>query len=1035
MIPLTSTQPFEQQIEREFCQGSAISRDLFKATVELVNDTEALSGGEVRYPIHEALNWNVSRFGHQARESLQAAIFLNEDGYPWQVKLSKPRFNQKKGKKQKYEYRRGGEVRAFLPKVPLSIRRKIAKRYGITDPSFAPNRHHRKRGIKLAPFWEWIEQHPEIPIIWTEGGKKALCLLSLGYVAIALTGINGGYRSKDTLGIPCSPYLIPDVARFAQPERQHTLAFDQDIQQATRYRVERALCRFGRLLEASGGTVKVTTWKPDQGKGVDDLIVQGGSAAWESAYSEALPLQHWQIWQRLDNRLTWKPSLKVKTHDLSTLDISQLPQSGIVAIFAPKATGKTKLTVRMVQGQDKVLSLAHRIALCRNTCERLGLSYRGDLDKTPDGRFITGSAYTLRVGACVDALLAINPQHFDGCDLVIDEAVQVVQHLLTSSTCAQDGKRPALLARFHDLIRIARRVILADADLDNNTLGYFKDLRGDSAPVFLIRNDYQTKPYPVRFIQAKGHEAVISDLMDDLHRLEPGKTLFVATDNKGVTKKITRLIANSFQGKRVLVINSDTSGSEAEREFIQNPDKVLERGDYDLIIVSPSLGTGVSIECQGIISKVYGIFTGVSSNDADISQALIRVREPVERVVWVAKRGRNYSKVGRSTNPLALKTALMEQTSVSVSLIRSGLKEDTIALVQNYDWQSDPHLNLYCKLAAAQNFSMLHLRDAVLVRLRYEGQQVTIEDREYDPAVWFLYRQAATEQKRTDAELLVKADIVNYAQVEALKQKESRSPEEEQAIARFHLCDFYGMAPNTLAPEFALWDDGGRRRGEVLNLEALLYPGAVIDATVRGLEKQASWNQSLCPWDIPGTALRAEIWKLLGLADFIDPNREWTAADCKAVADLARQHWKQVQSVLHFTASPKMSDVQIVHQLLSQLGLKVIFRWKGTYGKGKHKVYRLDPVHWQSLAEILERRQERRVRLAEYSTSKGSPLPLDNKKQTGDPSLEPPEELEQWLSPESMADVRLMWARANTPDLREAVRQLVPPEVLERAIA
>ncbi len=1006
--------PFETRIEQEFCQGSAISPALFRASVEIVNDTEVLPGGDVRYPIHEALNWHITRFGRQARANLQAAILLNEDGSPWQVKLSHPRIDRQKGEPNKYEAPAGNGSRAFLPAIDEETRQDIASRYGCEVP---PSNQS---------FWAWLEEHPEISIIWTEGGKKALCLLSLGYVAIALYGVYGGYRADGS--------LIPDVARFAQPGRRQVLAFDQDAKEKTRRKVERALMKFGRLLEASGGQVAIASWDGQEGKGVDDLVVNAGAAAWEASHSNALPLQHWQIWQRLNHRLTWNPSIKVSTHDLSTLTPDRLPASGIVAVSSGKGTGKTKLAARLVEGQEKALSLNHRIALSRNICERLKLDYRGDLDKTADGRFITGSAYTLRVGTCVDALLAINPQHFAGCDLVIDEAVQVIRHLLTSSTCAQDGKRPALLSRFHELIRTARRVILADADLDNGTLHYFKELRGDDAPVFLVRNDHQSKPYPVRFVRANDFETVVTDLIDDLHQLEQGKTLFVATDNKRVTKAIARLVSNSFQEKRVLVINAETSGGEAEREFIQSPDAVLQRGDYDLIVASPSLATGVSIECQGIIKRVYGIFTGVSSTDADIAQSLARVREPVERVVWVANRGRNYSKVGRSTNPLALKTALMQQTSVNVSLIRSSLKEDTIAAVEQFDWQSDPHLNLYCKLAAEQNFSMLHLRDAVLVRLKHEGHQVTIEDREYDPVARFLYRQAATEQKRIDAEAITNAKVLTYLEAKLLEQQESRSPEDEKVLHRFYLCEFYSIDPDSLTPEFVLWDAEGRRRGELLNLEGLLYPESAIDSTAKALEKQAGWNQGVCPWDISGAALRRELRQRLGLDKFLDTEREWTAEDVGEVAAIARQHSQLVQTVLHFTPSEKLSDVQIVHQLLSQLGVKVDYRWKGT-GSGKHRVYFLNAQVWQNLTDILERRQQRRIEIEQRQTEKGSPLPLVSRNLTGDPTPTTTESLEKWLSSESLNDVRQRWREADTVEAREALRKMVPPEVLEKAIA
>ncbi len=995
--------PFSQRIEQEFCQGSAIGPDLFQSAIRLIEDTG-------RWETHEAIGFEVSRFWQtrQPHDFGILAALQNEDGSLWQVKPEHP-LTDSKGKIQKYQTPKGNGARAFLPTIPDRVRQAIAQRYQCEIPADGS-------------FWAWLEQHSEIEIIWTEGGKKALALLSQGYVAISLYGVNGGYRKlpDDTRE------LIPDVGRFAQPGRVHVLAFDQDEHLKTRHKVNAALSRFGGLLERSGGLVKVATWDRHQGKGVDDLIVNGGAAAWDCTYAEALALKHWQIAQRLNSRLPGTPSIQVSTHDLSTLTTDQIPATGIIAIAAPKGTGKTKLIGQLVQGADKVLCANHRIALGRNLCDRLGIDYRGDLDKTPDGRFIAGTAYTLRVGTCVDALLAFDPAQFEDCDLIVDEAVQVVRHLLTSETCKQ--LRPALLARFARLVQTARRVILADADLDKATLHYFQDLRGDRAPICLIRNDYQAAGYPVRLVQTHSFESVVSDLLDDLHHQPLGQATFVTTDNKRTTQAIARLVANSCPDKRVLVINSETSGGEAEREFIQNPDAVLRRGEYDLVIASPSLATGVSIEAQGIISKVYGIFTGVSSTDADILQALARVREPVPRVVWVANRGRNWNRVSRSTNPLQVKESLMQRTTAIAGLIGA---------IDNIDYQNDPHLNLWCRIAADQNWAMQNLRDAVLMRLKLEGHQVTLEDREYDPVARFLYQQAATQQKRQAAEAIANADSLNYAEVKFLEQKEHRTPAEQQAIQRFYLCDFYAIDPESLTPEFVLWDADGRRRGELLNLESMLYENVAVDRTVRALEKQLGWNQGVCPWDISGAALRAELRRNLGLDQYLDPEREWTGEDNAAIAALARGHFKVIQDVLHFSPSDKLSDTQIAHQLLSQLGLKVISRWQGT-GKHKHRVYRLEAARWELLTAILERRAARRSRLQSQASEPGSPLPLIFKNQTGDPKTETrqiPTEEAGWRNPDSLADVRDWWAQADTDEIRAEIRRMVPPDVLALAIA
>ena len=64
-------------------------------------------------------------------------------------------------------------------------------------------------------FWKWIIDL-QLPIVICEGVKKAATLLTYGYPAIALPGINSGYRvSKDLHGNMLDRYLIPELVKFA----------------------------------------------------------------------------------------------------------------------------------------------------------------------------------------------------------------------------------------------------------------------------------------------------------------------------------------------------------------------------------------------------------------------------------------------------------------------------------------------------------------------------------------------------------------------------------------------------------------------------------------------------------------------------------------------------------------------------------------------------------------------------------------------------------------------------------------------------
>jgi hypothetical protein len=1020
---------FHQQMQRECCEGSAIAPSLTQSAVTLVSDLELLLGGDVNYPIHEALGWQRSRFPHQAHTTQYAALFQNEDGSTWQAKLARPLWDKKKGKSRKYETPVGQGARAFLPAVTLEIWVSVAQRFGVTHAlptwvqtavargqstlksglrGFSPQRFVQAEPngssllganseltlshdslfptpIETPSFWNWVQQIPQINLVLTEGGKKALSLLTQGYVALALYGVDGGCLVYDRIAgekiRKLKPELIADLQRFATPGRRMTLAFDQDENAATRHRVNAALGRLGGLLCAAGCNVRIAQWNGKHGKGVDDLIVNGGAQAWDAALAQSLPVEEWFIWNQLERKLTWKPSLRVHTPHLTQLHLPSIPQTGIVALQSAKGTEKTKLMVALTQDSPKLLAITNLISLARNLAERLldregrAAHYRGDLDRAK-GSYISPSGYATRLTTCLPSLLVIDPEQFRGCDLVLDEAVQLVRCLIQSSICNQDGKRPALLARLEELLKAAGRVILADADLDDATLRYLRKLRGDETPVFLIRNDYTPVGYSALVYEAPDRSAIVADLIEDIEGLAPGKMIWVATDSKALAKTLEQLITELTRQK-VFNINSDTSGGEFEQAFMKAPDAFiphLQQAGVKVILCTPSVATGLSAEIQGVFHRVYGLFMGVSLNDADMAQILVRLREPVERRVWCAPTGRNFAQVSQATTIKQFRHDLERRTTTTVRLIRSSLRPDVVdptAGLDGYAWSENPHVEVYSQMSVDQNRSMGHLRAALTVRLKHEGNRVTVVKRPANHGIKERLKGARAIVRVQSAQSLVAAEVLGYADVLILQQKAEKSPltpAEHQAMARFWLADFYGLSPQALTTEEVLWDGEGKRRAEIIELEALLHPELAMERTLKGLETQSTWNQGNTPWDLSGAALRLAARQRLGLLAFLEwaaAGNEWVGDDdaIASRADLARQCGGDIKLALRFSIRPGMSNIQIVHQLLSQVGIK--FSKRSVREQGKHQwCYRLDIAQWEKLAAILQRRTERRQRLA-----------------------------------------------------------------------
>jgi hypothetical protein len=140
----------------------------------------------------------------------------------------------------------------------------------------------------------------------------------------------------------------------------------------------------------------------------------------------------------------------------------------------------------------------------------------------------------------------------------------------------------------------------------------------------------------------------------------------------------------------------------------------------------------------------------------------------------------------------------------------------------------------------------------------------------------------------------------------------------------------------------------------------------------------------------------------------------------------------------------KMSDTQIVHQLLSQLGIKMEQHWSRsvpTHEGEKLRVYQLNQAHWQSALAVLERRAAKRAERQQQmqveqligELKAGSPPCFGGKKPGGDPEPELDAKQVELLSDEYLADLRKMIVTAgDDAALLAVIREMFPQAVLER---
>jgi hypothetical protein len=954
---LSDFKTFKQAIATECLEGSGIAEDLFKVACDFHRDLEVVNG-EPSTPIHIALNWTYTRFGQSAKENLFALFFNQETGDPWQLKLSNPVTDKVKGKIRKYEYPRGKGVTAYLPAVDIETRHLISQRYGLSIPLWGS-------------FWGWLEQNPDIPIVITEGGKKSLCLLSNGYIAISLVGINGGYRTTQ-YGVPLpNPELIPDLQLFATRCRKFILAFDSDTKPETVRKVNGAINKTAKLLIDRGCEVAVARWdnQNGKGKGVDDLIVNFGLDAWKRSYHGAKSPNHWLISDRYNRRLKhYKPTFTVSVPDLSTaIAPASFPERGIVAIISDMGTGKTKQLAQLLATESKVVKVGHRISLERNASQVINLSFLNDLDSVngrffnrKEQRFLTESE-TGRVSLCFESLLKIKPEQVEGGDLILDEADQSLRSLLTSSTCRKDGRRPILLKHFETLVKAAKRVILLSADLGDREINYICKLRGEQ-PAMILLNKYKRPRGDLRFLDCANDSVAVAEI---LTKARLGQKLLVLADSLARSKALTRLLSTIVGNDKIFNFNSQTSGSSEGLDFASNPDLFLCKTKPQIAIITPSGFTGLSMT-SGYFDEVYGLFYGKSVITDDCIQALERDRLPIPRTVWAANSGSAFSNAGSETNPLELKGNLKRLTDTTGHLLRNELTPEMADTLKRYQWIDNPHLDLYADFESDRNFSMWHFRDCLKVRLEMSGYDVEIVNTKADSETKALIKEAVDAIKLEDAIATANATDLSNSEAKALEDKLSKtgiSPEEQLALDKHHISQWYALHSENITKDDVLFDAKGRLRAGLQKLEYIFYPELATESDINKINKFAPNDSPSTVWDFGHSQLQRKILEAIGFYEFLDfafKGGVWTKDSelVEAVASKCRQYSQDIKRSLKIHIGDKMTDIALIGVILRGLGLTTVTQRLRVNGN-RIRFTHLHSEHLIRITAILTRRAER----------------------------------------------------------------------------
>jgi hypothetical protein len=438
----------------------------------------------------------------------------------------------------------------------------------------------------------------------------------------------------------------------------------------------------------------------------------------------------------------------------------EIPETGLentlVGIKSALGTGKTEV-LKSLGGWARergleLIFIGYRNNLLRQTCDRIpDLYHVGDEDKV-----FLDSDYHKAI--CHHSAGLIDLAQMANKIVILDECVSDLSDMLTSKLTAgrrKDGtdSRQVRLAHIEQLVKNCYGVIALDAYLSDTELDFLRKLRSSSvreasAPaervsrswnepkqrsfdfIHKLENTYRNQ-MNVRMVNQKS--TVTRAILDDA--LTGANLLITATTQKHCENLEKSLIRIGIAETSICRIDGTTDRDDTVGLFFRNPKAYLEEYRPQIVILSPTAESGISIDLAGYFTTHYhfhlgnlGILSGL--------QFLGRYRDfSAPRVIYCERQGRigdgNSSSFSKWVKD-EFDRQVHQDLDLVFMLLDNGSIEEAAKMLANYANKEDIWLKLAHQYKANLNEEMKHLRELFIEAMVADGYTVSIDPEDID---------------------------------------------------------------------------------------------------------------------------------------------------------------------------------------------------------------------------------------------------------------------------------------------------------------
>lgn len=338
--------------------------------------------------------------------------------------------------------------------------------------------------------------------------------------------------------------------------------------------------------------------------------------------------------------MSWRKHNHVVVSDLADADLS----APINVVFAPMGSGKTQKVIKpFSQKVDRFVAVAHRRSLISDLSETLGIESYSQYSSDKD------SVVVDKLAICLPSIEARAFKQFISSvnNVAVDEISQNIRFTNSKECKAGKGTQEDVFYGLKTLINESEKVVVCDASIDQTTIDFLELARPDEklniieqVPSNLDRECY-----------------IYTERADFLTKisieLENGGKVWLAVESADRAE----VFAEMFGKYNVITITSKNSKNKKIKHFLENIDD--ESRNYDLVIASPAISSGVSVEHRDghHFTMIAGMASGHSICFSDFAQMLGRVRYVKNMHVCLQKNNHRYEQISTSSVLTGLRQA------------------------------------------------------------------------------------------------------------------------------------------------------------------------------------------------------------------------------------------------------------------------------------------------------------------------------------------------------------------------------------------